>query len=349
MRLGSRWSSLMVGLTLAASPGVHADPLSAEDRLDAIRQSLVQRSMEGPTEVRTAAFIDGSGVLREASSFVTGMEVRGIRVMAYGRDLDDVRMDSKPLPLGGCKTPVKAGAWHQMAWQLSYSNHLPVAYQYEAQQVAIQLKQQAFLASQQASLWRLSDRPSAADSYEQLLVGQGEHNIPWVLKVQIAPSRAASLPHITAYDIRWELSAKGQAASLFVGEEKVNIDQPGQVPTSSRPLSPVVLAEIQAAVQSFVQGMERQLSCRVPQFEVLKVRTDTVRIAGGARSGLKVGTQMVVTDKQQLPSRALEPKAFDSLALAEVVSVSDYYAELKMKTASKMAANAHWIAIPHTP
>lgn len=349
MRFSSHWLSLWIGLILSASLGVHADPLSAEDRLEAIRQSLVQRSLEGPTEVRTAAFIDGSGVLREASSFVTGMEVRGIRVMAYGRDLDGMQMESKPLSLGGCKTPAKVGAWHQMVWHLSYSNHLPVAYQFEAQQVAIQLKRQAFLASQQTSLWRISDRPVASDSYEQLLVGQGEKNIPWHLKVLISPSSAASLPHITAYDVRWELSAKGQSASLYTGEEKINIDQPSQVPTSSRPLPPVVTAQIQSAVSGFVQGMERQLSCQVPQFEVLKIRSDTVRIAGGSKSGLTVGTQMVVTDKQQLPSRALEPKAFDSLALAEVVSVSDYYAELKLKTANKVAGNAHWIAIPHTP
>jgi hypothetical protein len=136
---------------------------------------------------------------------------------------------------------------------------------------------------------------------------------------------------------------------LFVGEQKINIDQPRQVPISSKPLSPVVLAQVQAAVVGFVQGMERALSCRVPQFDVLKVRSDAVRIAGGAASGLKVGAQMVLTDRQQLPSRALEPKAFDSLAMAEVVQVSDFYAELKIKTAHKMSGHGHWVAIPHTP
>jgi hypothetical protein len=343
-----RWW-LLLGLVLGVNLSVHADPLSSEDRLEKIRQSLVQRSMEGPTEVRSAAFIDSTGVLREASSFVTGMEVRGIRVLAYGRDLDDVRMDSKPLPLGGCKTPANLAAWHHMAWQLSYAANMPVAYQFEAQQLAQQIKQQTFRVSQQSSMWRLSERKNPADHYEQLLAGQGEQHIPWLLKISIAPSMAAGLPTVSAYDVRWELSAKGQGASLFVGDQKINIDQPRQVPTSPRPLTPVVLAQVQAAVQGFVQGMERELSCRVPQFEVVKVRSDVVRIAGGTASGLKVGTQMVLTDRQQLPSRALEPKAFDSLALAEVVAVTDYYAELKIKTAHKMTGHAQWVAIPHTP
>jgi len=323
--------------------------MSAEDRLEAIRQSLLQHAMKGPTEVQSAAFIDGSGVLREASSFVTGMEVRGVRVLAYGRDMDDVQMDSKPLPLGGCKMPANAGAWHQLSWQLRYAPQLPVAFQFEAQQVAQSIKQQAFKVSQQSRLWRLMDRPSPADSYEQLLVGQGEQHVPWQLIVSIAPSMAAGLPRVSAYDVRWELRSKTQGASLFVGDQKINIDQPRQVAISSKPLSAVVLAQVQAAVAGFVQGMERELSCRVPQFDVLKVRSDAVRIAGGAASGLRVGAQMVLTDRQQLPSRALEPKAFDSLALGEVVQVSDFYAELKVKSAHKMSGYGHWVAIPHSP
>ena len=340
---------VLLGLVFSSALSAHADPMSAEDRLEAIRQSLVKRAMEGPTEVRSAAFIDGSGVLREASSFVTGMEVRGIRVMAYGKDLDPVQMDSKPLPTGGCKTPVKLAAWHQMVWDITYSTHIPVEYQFEAQQIGLQLKQQAFKAGQQSSLWRVVDRPVVGSSYEQLLVGQGEQHIPMRLKININPSMSAGLPLVSAYDLRWELVANATGASIFAAEQHINIDQPRQVPTSSKPLGPVVLAQIQAALGGFVQGMERELSCRVPQFDVVKVRSDAVRIAGGGTSGLKVGAQMVLTDRQQLPVRTLEPKALESLAMAEVVAVSDHYAELKMKTAHKFSGNTQWVAIPHSP
>ena len=289
-------------------------------------------------------------MLREASSFVTGMEVRGIRVMAYGRDLDQVQMDSsKPLPTGGCKTPVKLAAWHQMVWDMHYSPHTPVAYQFEAQQIALQLKQQAFKAGQQSASWRVVDRAVVGSSYEQLLVGQGEQHISLFLKITLMPSMVAGLPQVSAYDLRWEVVSKSDGTSLYAAEQQINIDQPHQVPTSSKPLSPVVLAQIQTALGGFVQGMERELSCRVPQFDVLKVRSDTVRIAGGGTSGLKVGAQMVLTDRQQLPVRTLEPKALESLALAEVVAVSDHYAELKLKTASKFSGNTQWVAIPHTP
>ncbi|NDC61234.1 MAG: hypothetical protein EBZ60_04350, partial [Betaproteobacteria bacterium] len=250
-------------LVLTLAPALsQADPMSAEDRLEAIRQSLVQHAMQGPTEVRSAAFIDGSGALREASSFVTGMEIRGIRVLAYGRDMDDVKVDSKkPLPLGGCQTTAKSGAWHQMSWQVQYAANMPVAYQYEAQQIALMFKQHAFRRAQASALWKLSDTQTASDSYHQLLVGQGEKNIPWQLKLTITPSMEAGLPRVSAYDVRWEVLSQLQGVPLFTAEQKIHVNQPKLVPTSSKPLEPVVLAQIQAALAGFTQGMERELSC----------------------------------------------------------------------------------------
>jgi hypothetical protein len=340
-------------LTVWSAGAVLSEPLNAEDRLEAIRQALVLRAMEGPTQVRASAFIDGQGVLREASSFVTGMEVRGIRVMSYGRDIDaqpkasGVQMDSKALPVSGCKTAAIATAWHQMTWEPQVLN-IPAGSQWEAQQVEQQLRKQAFRASQQAVLWRLNERKPLQATYEQLHMGQGEQTIPWLIRLTLAPSRDSAGESIT-YDIHWELMSRSQGQSIYRAEQKITVNQPRLVPNSPRPLDAVVLAQISASVQWFVQGMERVLSCRVPQFEVVKVRNDLVRIAGGTTSGLKTGILMVLTDKQQLPSRVLEPRAFDSLAMGEVVSVSDYYAELKVKTSAKITSQSQWIAIPQSP
>ena len=61
-------------------------PLSPQERLDAIRQSLVDTSLQTPTRVMTTSWIDANGSLRESSSFKNGMEVRGVKVIAYDRD-----------------------------------------------------------------------------------------------------------------------------------------------------------------------------------------------------------------------------------------------------------------------
>lgn len=73
---------------LAKETPSSAQPLtfSPQDKLDAIRQGLVEAALDSPTRVQTTAWIDANGSLRESSSFKNGMKVRGVKVLAYDRD-----------------------------------------------------------------------------------------------------------------------------------------------------------------------------------------------------------------------------------------------------------------------
>lgn len=62
------------------------EPLTAQERLEAIRLGLVEATLQTPTKVTTTSWIDAQGSLRESSSFKNGMVVKGVRVLAYGRD-----------------------------------------------------------------------------------------------------------------------------------------------------------------------------------------------------------------------------------------------------------------------
>lgn len=81
--------SICLGLSLSCPALAQAgrdEPLTAQERLDAIRHSLVEATLQTPTRVATTSWIDAQGSLRESSSFKNGMVVRGVRVLAYGRD-----------------------------------------------------------------------------------------------------------------------------------------------------------------------------------------------------------------------------------------------------------------------
>ena len=61
-------------------------PLTAQERLDAIRQSLIDASLQTPTRVSTTTWVDPQGSLRENSRFQNNMDVRGVRVAGFERD-----------------------------------------------------------------------------------------------------------------------------------------------------------------------------------------------------------------------------------------------------------------------
>jgi hypothetical protein len=74
---------------LAPAPKMEASvsaPLTAQERLDAIRQALVEASLQTPTKVFSTSWLDTQNSLRESSSFKNSMQVEGLRIMAYGRD-----------------------------------------------------------------------------------------------------------------------------------------------------------------------------------------------------------------------------------------------------------------------
>jgi hypothetical protein len=87
-------------LTLFAFPGFAQDrplktaravapmyaPLTAQEKLDAIRHSLVEATLKTPTKVQSTSWFDTNGSLRESSSFKNGMQVQGLRVLSYNRD-----------------------------------------------------------------------------------------------------------------------------------------------------------------------------------------------------------------------------------------------------------------------
>jgi len=282
--------------------------------------------------------------------------VRGVRILAYGRDMDrqatatGLQLDGKTALAASCvSASVDAGVWHQLNWVVRYDGPMSAQRRYEAQLISQQFRQQTFSASHHAKNWRVSERKIPTDSYEQLLVGQGEQFVPWVLRVSVSASRD-SFHASNVYDVTWELMGRGAGLDpAFRGSQQISIDVPRTVGIESKPLAPVVMSQIQASIQQFQEGMEKVLSCKVPQFQVVSVNAGSVRIAGGSASGIRVGTQMVLADRQKLPLRALEPRALERMAMAEVVSVSDYYAELKLTAGAKFPANAQWVAIAHTP
>ena len=63
-----------------------ADTLSPEEKLLAIKNSLVNLALESEVRLGAAAFIDADGMLHESSTITSDVNVSGVRVMSYLRE-----------------------------------------------------------------------------------------------------------------------------------------------------------------------------------------------------------------------------------------------------------------------
>lgn len=347
------WSMILCASGL--SSWAQTSSPTAEDRLQAIRQSLFQLAMSGPTEVRATSWIDAQGVLRDSASFSSGAVVRGVKVLSYTQ-----RMDQEPTAalhlqhhasdeVGACRLPAheRAQPWHQIQLEISVSSQLPLSLRYAANQLSLLSRQYLRHRSNQGPLWRLSEAYQATSTYEQALLGRGEQHVPWRMALRIEPANVGYAGGATVA-LRWDVSRRLDRVVLHQQLQTLSFEAMPPGNTLER-LSPVMTEQLQHLLQTFAQTLESKLACIPPQFEVLNLQSDRLRIAGGQTSGLRVGDQLVVADRQKIPARTLEPRALDQLALAEVQSVSGYYAELKQIAGPKLAGVAQWVALAYSP
>lgn len=333
-----------------------AQSLRPEEQLQAIRQSLVQAALEGPTEVRATSWVDGQGVLHDSSSFSSGAVVRGVRVLSYNKPLNQepiaaLHLDHRQA-VGtklACRSLAhdRAQPWHQMQLDIQLSPHLPVTLRQTAHQSSLVIRQWLRHRSATGALWRIAEPYQPTTRYEQALLSQGEQYIPWRISLRLEPTQNADADS-HAVQLRWDVSRRLDRVVLHQQLQTLVLELPEPSGVPQR-LNAAMQAQLQMLLQTFTYTLEQKLACIPPQFEVLGQPSNNLRIAGGELSGLRVGDQLIVADRHKLPARTLEAKGLDQLALAEVQSVSGYYAELKQIAGPKLAGAAQWVAVPYSP
>ncbi len=194
------------------------DIFTPDERLEAIRQGLVHAALEGATRVESLSWIDGQGVLREGSSFRSGMEVRGVQVLAYKRDSSGQPQASLLLPSAAVPSssaasktaaPVRLDLVKailsptQDCTQVSALQHLvglrlSVEGSWSVEQLPLVqalgqftvglLQQDAVTSADAGAGWHiLAQGPLARTSYERVLLGTSADQLPWQAYLSVSP------------------------------------------------------------------------------------------------------------------------------------------------------------------
>lgn len=191
-------------LLITFSAGAWAQALSAEEKLAAIRKSLVETALEGPTKVTSTQWIDGQGVLRESSSFRSDVQVRGVRVVGYltdsegetsaklqwqelyGKSSTKSPAESKKTE-SSCKPAGASRLQHMLGLQWNVSGRFTAEEQNLLDQLRSHWVDQLSDTGSNAALWRITPKPKneGRSNYEQALLGAGIDDLPWVLDLTV--------------------------------------------------------------------------------------------------------------------------------------------------------------------
>ena len=375
---------LLAGSVLAAAGGALAAELSAEERLQAVRHGLAQQAMQGATQVRTTSWIDAQGALRESSSFRSGMQVRGVRVIGYSRDAQgqpqaQVQVQG-PQDLVKAESAAKAASHaatcsnqdrlrHVMALELQVRGRWTVDEEHLRSDLAQLLVRSWREAPAWGPRWQLVELPGPVNqastatsaAYERVLTGGAATSpaLAWRLLLSMETVPAAP-PSVVGQWLPWTPAAP-TTARLSLSLQSSREPAPVLLKVVELPLlaqerswSPPRLQQAsirlaQALMHDWAQAVTERMACEPVQVRVLHAAGDRLQIDQGALAGVKAGDEWLVSDRRHWPARVLESDAPMSLVLARVERVSAHQAQLQVLAGPSSAVKPQWQAWPMEP
>jgi len=342
-------------------------------QLAAIRQAILDATLDRPTRVVSTAWVDDKGALQESAHFHSEAQVRGVRVLSYVQGDEPVtQVSAEVLPWGwkpvgadqSCKAPPRP-------WRLPLGVQvvMPEGFsgpQLFASQMLVGLAQQAWGQSMQASQrWRTHNvaqvAPQLDNAYMRALTGQTEERSGWMAEISLQPHAPAEARSWTdrlglnpsAPPFRWTLSLRlGQKlspASRLVPQWQ--IEQIISVAPLALSHSPTAWAQqmqglLQERMRQWVAQLDKQTECEPVQFHVRRQGTQSLELQAGFDSGLRPGDRVLLMDPAHVPARMLEPGVAQHLALAQVVKVGPHRTELQQLAGPALASHGAWMALP---
>ena len=348
-----------------------------ETQLSAIRQAILDATLDRPTRVISSAWVDDKGALHEASHFHSEAKVRGVRVLKYVQgDEPQPQVSAEVLPWGwkpvgttqSCQAPPNPWRLPVGVQALDLSGFSGP--QQFASQTLLNMAQQTWTKQLQSSQ-RWSPQalaPTPAPEVENhymraLLTGPNDVRSGWVAEFSLQPHAPAATPPSSwterlnsstqAPEWRWTLHLKlGQktnpGSSLqpeWQMTQTISVAplQLGQNPTS---WAQGLQAELQNHMSQWVALLDKHTECEPIQFHVRRNASLGLELQAGLDSGLRPGDRVLLMNPSHVPSRMLESSVAQHLALAQVVKVGRNRTELQQLAGPALASQGAWMALP---
>ena len=384
--LASRWVALVgAGLLLSvgalaesgASEKNSSGPLSAEARLEAIRAELIEAATKARTRVRSISWIDDQGSLQEATRFTSDVQVRGVRgvrVNNYLAPQVDMGRELEALPTPSAEACAEDMGNHRRHALFRVLPGVPGPFLSNAQiaQLSQSFGQELVSLLAAETGWSLTVAKSQAyagqamSRYEDSLVRRIQDEAPHVVTVQLQDlgplpplDRGVFTESLTVIGLSQPpleqgllgltvvLSDRATGQSVFARQVRLALTRK---PKGYLDAPEVQLAEphiAKTALEGLQRDFRQHMACDKPEYPVIERQPNgELVINGGARVGLRSGEQLLLTRSGQMPKRILESGVAAGLALAEVVSVVEDRAVVKVIAGPRPASLEQLVVSP---
>jgi len=359
-------------IALVCKGAISADSIGSasahsEQRIEALRNALINRAMQAPTRIKSSAWIDQSGRLQESTRITSDMTVRGIRLVA-NPDAQDVT-DEKIIidAANSVITPEKCSdansAWLRRAIlkieQHGSNDGISADHMAEIVRATNHLFAETWSSKGSWNLLPASD----LNHYEQLVRVGRQVSAPYGITVSIVTAKLEPKLKTTSQNLKeaffppspllpdsmliLTIILSESASGKTVWSSSAPLHFPATtVSILKRPLPGDISTQLASIISRWKQQVDTKLKCEPIFFNVVNEADGTININAGQASGLRENDKVLVIDQGQVPQHILEGGLDKSVFLAEVESVSNYSSRLRFFSTPPGRNTSRWIAIP---
>lgn len=379
--LASGWCHAQTG----ALPQDRQQGRQYDRQLQAIRQALLEATVETtPTQVISSSWIDSSGVLRETHEFNSKAEVRGVRLVPPEEESSQPPKVSVDVLPWGWRHDAKAGQSCGPAprtWRLPLRVNTPQAtgvagpQQAASQALLTRVEQHTLAALQRSQRWTPAPaapvrstsgntylnalaRPATAAAapasagWQLTLLLEAQAQSPNAPVAWVENATGVALPSLLPpAPIQWTLhltlhntahgagtAASWQQAIPIRADAERLMEHPTQWLSS-------IDSTLAPQLAAWVEGIDKQLQCEPTPF-VVRQQANALVLQAGMGSGLRTGDRVLLMHPGWVPSRVLDPRAADHMALAEVVRIAPQQTDLRQLAGPPLPVGSDWVALP---
>ena len=344
-----------------------AEERTAEEKLEAVKQSLVDLAMKSNLQLGSTAYIDSTGALHESSIISSDADIRGVRILSYLQDagVEAVNVEAEVFSTSSCpgsRSEIRRQALVRATRDISSLEKETLYGDHYISELLATSKSTLLKALQGSEDWLVSSEIDYPTTYDFYVSGQTQDRAAYRFEITIGAEELADgrlktvlekgretafdfsawavgkVPELN-YNKPWpshELLYKVALVNRQDGTILWRAAFPFHYPSVDRgyrksTLPQTVKNSIASINAQIMTEATSAIDCHTESHRLAVVpgRADKFKIAAGSSAGVKIGDQFLIGSSDKILTQSLNMASLAGLGLAEVESTTNRTATLK--------------------
>lgn len=368
-----RSSLFLLFLAMSSAP-LNGQELNAEEKLSAIKNSLVDLAIDSKVRIGAAAFIDSNGALHESSTITSDVSVGGIRVLSYLKEagIPLATINANVFPDQSCSdsgTKTKRQALVRLLSDKSYHSYQRVGDHY-LNEIGEFIEHNLITELGSSNNWKVSKDHEYRTSYEKYVSSSASDNANYRFEINLSHKDSLSLkkagetlvsqsltlpynfitwgnPHLSdlsfegrsaEHSLHYNLVLKDAKTNEILWEHKSRLHYPKISKNYKKEIIPTKMRrDIKTITEHLVIEATSSLECSVDYYQlgVVSGKDNEYKIYAGREVGIQVGDQFLLSIDSNMFTRPFNDSNLTGLALARVKRVDEETAVLQHLAGAK--------------